>query len=117
MRDQRHHGLWGPYPLSTGADSGTGVPDTSYRGRFDYSTDRYGAVAEYMLIDRTFQPEVGFVRRRDVRRSYGMLRFSARPRRNATVRKLAWQASLDYVTDAAAELQTREASGSAGAGA
>ncbi len=51
----------------------------SYRGRFDYTDDRYGAAAEHMLIDRDFRPEVGFVRRTDVRRSFGQLRFSPRP--------------------------------------
>ena len=65
-----------------------------------------------MLIDRDFKPEVGFVRRTDVRRSFGQLRFSPRPRRSRVVRKLTWQASLDYVTDAAATaVQSREAAG------
>ena len=73
---------------------------TSYRGRFDYTDDRYGAAAEHMLIDAAFRPEVGFVRRPNMRRSFGQLRFSPRPRRSAVVRKLTWQASLDYVTDA-----------------
>ena len=85
---------------------------TSYRGRFDYTDDRYGAAAEHLLIDDTFRPEVGFVRRPNMRRTFGQLRFSPRPRRSAVVRKLTWQASLDYVTDAAATtVQTREAAG------
>lgn len=92
--------------------AGRAVTGASYRGRFDYTDDRYGAVAEHMLIDRDFRPEVGFVRRTDVRRSFAQLRFSPRPRRSAVVRKLTWQASLDYVTDAAATtVQSREASG------
>ncbi len=97
---------------STPAARGATVTGTSYRGRFDYTNDRYGAAAEHMLIDGGFTPEVGFVRRPDVRRTYGMLRFSPRPRRSAVVRKLTWQASLDYVTNAAADqLQSREANG------
>ncbi len=92
--------------------AGRVVTGASYRGRFDYTDDRYGAVAEHMLIDRDFRPEVGFARRTDVRRSFGQLRFSPRPRRSAVVRKLTWQASLDYVTDAAAiTVQSREATG------
>jgi len=95
-------------PVATGAE----VAGTSYRGRFDFTTDRYGAAAEHMLIGPGFQPEVGFVRRTDVRRSFGQLRFSPRPARNTLVRKLTWQAGLDYLTDAAAiALQNREASG------
>ncbi len=47
-----------------------------------------------------------------MRRTYGQVRFSPRPRRSAVVRKLTWQASLDYVTNArATELQSREANG------
>ena len=64
--------------------SGAAVDGTSYRGRFDYTNDRYGAAAEHMLIDQSFKPEVGFVRRRDVRRTFGQLRFSPRPARNAS---------------------------------
>ncbi len=97
---------------STAAARGGAVVGTSYRGRFDYTNDRYGAAAEHMLIDAEFTPEVGFARRTDVRRTYGLLRFSPRPRRAAVVRKLTWQGSFDYVTNASAtELQTREANG------
>ena len=89
------------------------VDGTSYRGRFDYTDDRYGAAAEHMLIDRRLQrPRSASCGARDVRRSFGQLRFSPRPARNDVVRKLTWQASLDYVTDAAAiAVQSREASG------
>ena len=90
---------------------GRNITGTSYRGRFDYTDDRYGAAAEHMLIDREFRPEVGFVRRTDVRRTFGQLRFSPRPRRSAVVRKLTWQAGYDYVTDATATtVQSKEAS-------
>lgn len=87
------------------------VEGTSYRGRFDYNDDRYGLSAEHMLIDPDFSPEMGFTRRTDVRRTFAQARFSPRPRRSRVVRKLTWQTSLDYVTDAdASALQTREAS-------
>lgn len=92
--------------------SGNDADGTSYRGRVDYITDRYGAAAEHMLIDRGFNPEAGFVRRRDVRRSFGQLRFSPRPAPSSLIRKLTWQASLDYLTDARAlAVQSREATG------
>ena len=97
---------------SSPTTQGDTVTGASYRGRFDYTNDRYGAVVEHMLIDPDFTPEVGFVRRRDVRRTFGQVRFSPRPRRSAVIRKLTWQGSVDYVTDASAtELQSREASG------
>ena len=68
----------------TGYAAKTRVPDrtgrttdgASYRGRFDYTNDRYGLAAEHMLIDAGFNPEMGFTRRTDVRRSYAQARFS-----------------------------------------
>jgi hypothetical protein len=101
------------YALTSTPDAGgAAVTGTSYRGRFDYNADRYGATAEHMLIDADFRPEVGYVRRSDIRRSFGQLRFSPRPRQSRLIRKFTWQGSFDYVTNAAAdELQSREASG------
>ncbi len=94
-----------------GADGAT-VTGRSYRGRLDYTNDRYGASAEHMLIDKNFTPEMGYVRRTDVRRSFGLLRFSPRPSGSSVIRKLTWQASMDYLTDAsAATLQSREING------
>lgn len=92
---------------------GRHVTGSSYRGRFDYNADRYGATAEHMLIDADFRPEVGYVRRTDIRRSYAQLRFSPRPRGSRLIRKYTWQGSVDYVTDAdASDLQSREVNGS-----
>ncbi|HWI16941.1 MAG TPA: DUF5916 domain-containing protein, partial [Vicinamibacterales bacterium] len=102
------------YALTSNPDaSGANVTGSSYRGRFDYNADRYGATAEHMLVDQDFRPEVGYVRRSDIRRSSGQLRFSPRPRRSALIRKYTFQAGLDYVTDAdATALQSRELSSS-----
>ena len=84
----------------------------SYRGRFDYTDDRYGVSAEHLLIGKDFRPEVGYVRRTDFRRSFGSARFSPRPKNSTLIRKLTWQGSLDYVTDApATTVQNREAKG------
>ena len=59
--------------------SGLTGNDTSYRGHLDYAGDRYGVQLEHLLIGPDFRPEVGFVRRRDMRRSFAELRFSPRP--------------------------------------
>jgi hypothetical protein len=72
----------------------------SYRGRFDFAGDRYGFVAEHLLVGPQFNPEVGFARRLDFRRNFGQLRFSPRPRRSARVRRYSFTGSFDYVTDA-----------------
>ncbi len=100
------------YALTTTPNaSGANVTGSSYRGRFEYNADRYGTSVEHMLIDADFRPEVGYVRRNDIRRTFGQVRFSPRPR-SRLIRKYTWQGSFDHVTDApAVELQSKEASG------
>jgi hypothetical protein len=62
----------------------------SYRGQFNYSGDRYGAVFERLVVGSNFNPEVGFVRRLDMRKSDAQLRFSPRPKRIKAVRKFSY---------------------------
>ena len=85
--------------------------DTSYRGQLDYAGDRYGVQLEHLLVGDAFNPEVGFVRRRDMRRSFGQLRFSPRPQSVAFVRRFVWQASMAYVEDLAGVVETRQLDG------
>jgi hypothetical protein len=92
--------------------SGKSAAGASYRGRFDFNDDRYGLSAEHLLIGPLFKPEIGYARRTDFRRSFASARFSPRPKASKRIRKLTWQGSVDYVTDAAAEtLENREAIG------
>jgi hypothetical protein len=79
------------YALTSTPDQrGDNVTGSSYRGRFDFNADRYGALAEHMLIDADFRPEVGYVRRSDIRRSFGVparaaaSRFASSPGRAAS---------------------------------
>jgi hypothetical protein len=89
----------------------TGGAD-SYRGRFEYAGDRYGMVAEHLLIGEHFNPEVGYVRRNDFRKNFAQARFSPRPKRNDRVRKLTFQGSIARVTDAGRTvLLNRDAAG------
>ncbi|MGE0449929.1 MAG: DUF5916 domain-containing protein [Vicinamibacterales bacterium] len=74
----------------------------SYRGLFDYVADRYGFSAEHLMVSSGFDPQVGFVRRQDFRRSTMLARFSPRLRRSRVIRQLRWQGSLDYITNTAA---------------
>ena len=57
--------------------AGRSSGQTSYRGRVEYGGDRYGMVAEHLLVGELFDPEVGYVRRTDFRRTYDEVRFSA----------------------------------------
>ena len=80
----------------------------SYRGQVDYNGDRYGLQLERLAVGDAFNPGVGYVRRADMQRSFGLARFSPRPRRNAVVRKYSWTGSVDYVENGAGRLETRE---------
>ena len=81
---------------------------TSYRAAFDFDGDRYGLRAEHLMVGDAFDPEVGFVRRDDMRKSAGEVRFSPRLWSVPWIRKLDWRASIDYVEDLAGRLETRE---------
>ena len=63
------------------------------------------------MVGDDFNPEVGFLRREDFERSFGLFRFSPRPRAIAAIRKLTWQGRFDYITDRGGVLETREAQG------
>ena len=76
--------------------------NATYRGTVEYAGDRYGFSAEHLLIGERFDPQVGYVRRTDFRRSSGEAKFTPRPRRRNRVRKYTFLGSLDYVTDAKA---------------
>ncbi len=56
--------------------------------------------AEHLLIGEAFNPEVGYVRRKDFRRSFGQARFSPRPKNSRVVRRYNYTGSVDYITNA-----------------
>ena len=85
--------------------------DVSYRGFFDYNADRYGLQLERLVVEPNFLPEIGFLRRTDIRRNFGLVRFSPRPRTVPHVRKLTFQPSLNYLTNNQNRLDTRELTG------
>jgi hypothetical protein len=80
--------------------------DQSYQGRFDYNADRYGARAEFLDVGANFNPEVGFVRRVDFKRSFGQLRFSPRPRNIKAIRKFTWDGSAEYIVNGAGSVES-----------
>src|SRR5262249_50032 len=86
---------------------GRSSQDISYRASIDYNSDRYGATAERLVIQPNFNPEVGFVRRNDLRKSYGYVRFSPRPK-SRIVKKYSWSGDYTRIEDAAGILETRQ---------
>lgn len=83
--------------------------DLSYRAAFDYAGDRYGAQVEQLEVGENFNPEVGFLRRRNFRKSFSSLRFSPRPGADSmrAVRKFYYEGQFGYVTDTRGRLESR----------
>ncbi len=88
----------GGYFAGTQSDGRDG-DSQSYRAQFEYNADRYGLNYELLKVGEDFNPEVGFLRRENFRRNYGQLRFSPRPRGIRAVRKLYYEANLDYIVN------------------
>ena len=88
--------------------------DTSHRLRLNYAGDRYGVELERLAVGDDFNPEVGFMRRDDMRRHYGQLRFSPRPRSIEAVRKFSWTTSLEHIENGSGQLETRDWNGAFG---
>jgi Domain of unknown function (DUF5916) len=95
--------------------AGSNSQAASYRARYSYTGDRYGLAGEHLLVEPRFFPAVGYTRRDDFRRDLGTVRFSPRLKNNRYMRKLTWQGTFDYDTNAAAtEVQNRSIDGSFG---
>ncbi|MGC4081915.1 MAG: DUF5916 domain-containing protein [Vicinamibacterales bacterium] len=98
------------YYAQTRADNRTN-DNASYRLQTEYTGDRYGLQLERLAIDPAFDPEVGFLRRIDMRKNYAQARFSPRPRRVKAVRKFVGIGQYTYVEDAAGHVTTKLADG------
>ena len=91
--------------------AGLGDDETSHRAQLDYTGDRYGLRLERLTVGEDFNPEIGFLRRRDFEQSFGLFRFSPRPRSIESIRQFFWEGQLDYITDRQGVLETRQARG------
>ena len=87
---------------------GISSEDTSYQGRFLYAGDRYGMQVEHLVVEDKFNPEVGFLRRDNFRRTFAEARFSPRPASIDWVRQFRLVGSIDYIQTADTDvLETR----------
>ena len=85
--------------------------DESYQAAFSYEGDLYGLLVDHLQVGGNFNPEIGFMRRQDFRRSYVYTQFSPRPEGIEAVRQFTWGGSLDYITNGAGQVETRILSG------
>jgi hypothetical protein len=90
------------------ATTGVHGDTESYFAKADYSPDLYGAKFEYLKVGDDFNPEVGFLRRDDFRRTYGSLRYSPRPKGIKSVRQFTWEGSVEYFLNGAGNVESRQ---------
>ena len=84
--------------------------EESYRAQFVNNGDRYGFQFDHLVVGRAFNPEIGFMRRRDFRRNFGQVQFTPRPASADVVRKFRYEASFDHFTsESTGVVETREA--------
>ena len=84
--------------------------EASYRAQVVNNGDRYGFQLEHLVVGRDFNPEIGFMRRRDFRRNFGQVQFTPRPASSGVVRKYRYEASFDHFTrESTGVLETRRA--------
>ena len=83
----------------------------SYQTAFVYNGDLYALGVDHLLVGENFNPEVGFLRRTDFRRTFVQGQFSPRPSM-ALVRQFKFGGSLDYIETVAGQVESRIARGS-----
>ena len=84
------------YYAKTETDGLNGL-DASYRGRISYDADQWGGTVDHLVVGDDFNPEIGFVRRKDFRQTVLSGRFSPRTRSISWIRQLTFQSDIDYL--------------------
>ncbi len=84
--------------------------DASYQGQFTYDADLFGLQVDHLLVGRNFNPEIGFMRRLDFRRSFVAGHYRPRPAIEA-IRQFTFGGSVDYIENGARDLETRAVRG------
>ena len=81
--------------------------DASYQGVFTYNGDLYAFQVNHLRVGDHFNPEIGFLRRDDFRRTFTTGQYSPRPRSLRAVRQFTFGGSLDYIENGAGQVETR----------
>ena len=84
------------YYAETETDGLIGL-DASYRGQISYDADEWGGSVNHLVVGNDFNPEIGFVRRKDFRQTALSGRFSPRPQSISWIRQLTFQPNIDYL--------------------
>ena len=81
--------------------------DASYQAAFNYDGDLYAVQVDHLRVGDNFNPEIGFVRRDDFRRTFASAQYSPRPRSIEMIRQFTWGGSIDYFENGAGQVETR----------
>ena len=87
-----------------------GVEEDAWASRplkISWSSDFFTANAEYMIIQRNFEADMGFVPRKDMQQSKGDFTFHPRPS-SEWIRRLTLGSHLTYITSQEGDLETRD---------
>ena len=92
---------------------GVNIDDGSHLVSFDYNADRYGLQIQHTAVGTNFNPQVGFLRRRDFKRSFVQARFSPRPSQThmKAVRRFVYTGNIEYIENNQGRLDFREQEG------
>jgi hypothetical protein len=78
---------------------------SSYGANFGYTPDAFGLTVKHLFIDDSFNPEVGFVRRDDIRQTIATGRLTRRPAKSR-VRRIDVTGTADYIYNTSGLLET-----------
>ena len=81
--------------------------DASYQGVFTYNGDLVAVQIDHLRVGSNFNPEMGFLRRRDFRRNFVTANYAPRPRSIESVRQFTLGGTVDYVETGAGAVETR----------
>ncbi|HIE91828.1 MAG TPA: hypothetical protein EYQ83_02750 [Acidobacteria bacterium] len=84
----------------------------SYQTAFTYNGDLYALGVDHLLVGENFNPEVGFLRRTDFRRTFIQSQYSPRPASLDLVRQFKFGGSVDYIETVSGQVESRIARGS-----
>jgi len=87
---------------------GSRESQASYQATASFTPDLYGVTLEHLFVGDDFNPEVGFVRRDDIRRTFASGRVSPRFQNNPTVRRVVFEGSIDYILNTRGLLESRD---------
>ena len=84
--------LWNTNPLGTGQNHTYGI-------RLNYPNDVWSGRVSWREVQPYYDPAVGFNQRSGYRRLFPVVRFSPRPLTHRYIRRFAWEAQTELLTD------------------